>query len=210
MADILNLSIYKPASLPKRLWRVTHSGTQSRKDPITGDLIASSSLRIGDNLVLKEAVEAHVNWSSRLPSCFLSVFSDEQHGRNWARKRRNRETGPSASTSIDVIDTTRLPSGVHVLDMNLLMARLNIDHPSPDHHELLFLHRIPAQCILSEEEIEAIREQEVETERYAARASNPDYHWVPDLQGYYDSNEECELHNANDDMINMIEGNWDW
>ena len=43
------------------------------------------------------------------------------------------------------------------------------------------------------------------------RWKDPGYHWVDDLPGYYyDTDEECEEHNMNDDLIKMMEGDWDW
>ena len=42
------------------------------------------------------------------------------------------------------------------------------------------------------------------------RPLDPTYHWVDDLNGYYDGDEECEEHNVNDDMTNFSERDWDW
>lgn len=40
------------------------------------------------------------------------------------------------------------------------------------------------------------------------RAHDPHYHYVDDLNGYYDTDEECEEHNRNDDLMKMYEDNW--
>jgi hypothetical protein len=88
MTEPWNINPYKCTHPPKTLWKVIHSGTQSQRDLFTGDLIASDSTRIiRDESELKQAVEAHIDWLGRQPSCFLSVFSDEQHARNWAKQR---------------------------------------------------------------------------------------------------------------------------
>lgn len=50
---------------------------------------------------------------------------------------------------------------------------------------------------------------EFEARIYAPRALNPDYHYVPELGGWYDSDEECEERNRADDIMRMIEGDWD-
>lgn len=50
---------------------------------------------------------------------------------------------------------------------------------------------------------------EAEALHYAARPFNPAYHYVSELDGWYNSDEECEARNAADDMIRMIEDNYD-
>jgi len=40
------------------------------------------------------------------------------------------------------------------------------------------------------------------------RQQRPGTHWVPELYGYYDTDDECETNNGNDDMIKMMEGDW--
>jgi hypothetical protein len=55
-------------------------------------------------------------------------------------------------------------------------------------------------------EISANKYTEEEARRYAARPFNPDYHYVHELAGWYDTDEECEERNRADDVIEMIEG----
>ncbi|KAI0851656.1 hypothetical protein F5Y00DRAFT_274569 [Daldinia vernicosa] len=206
MTESWNLNPYKCTHPPKTLWRVIHSGTQSRRCPSTGDLIASDSTRIiRDEPELKQAIEKHINWWSRQPSCFLSVFSNRQHARNWAEQRG------ATQSRVDIyeIDTTRLPPDTYLFDVDSLKATLGFVHPAST-HEFLFLHRIPARAIVSKRGLGEIWEKEAEARHYAARPFDPNYHWVPDLDGWYDSDEECEERNRCDDLINMIEGNWNW
>ncbi|KAL6901319.1 hypothetical protein GGI43DRAFT_383649 [Trichoderma evansii] len=86
-------------------------------------------------------------------------------------------------------------------------------------NEFIFLYRIPNASLKRKWSLEEIKEnveeievQKVEAEaeeedrRYAARRSNPHYHYVPELSGWYDDDEECEERDAADDMINMMEG----
>lgn len=126
---------------PKLCWRVTHLGTQSRRDPRNGDHLASATVVIDDVFALRRAVEAHIDWHNSTPSCFLSVFSDERHAYNWAAQRY-------PPVSVDTIDTTNLPEGVSFFNMESLKAALNITYKYSA-HEFLFLHRIPAQCIVA-------------------------------------------------------------
>ena len=145
MAKSIDLSDYQCVELPRRLWRVTHGNSQSRWEKDTGHLVAADQLREFHNgRGLKEAVEEHINWHSSEPSCFLSVFSDEDHARKWAAQREKKN--PPAY--IHEIDTTRLPVSAYVLDMEVLMAKLDIKNPYPA-HELLFLHRIPVWSVSS-------------------------------------------------------------
>ncbi len=86
-----DLSAYKCTCLPKTLWRVTHPGSQSRRDVTTGDLVASDSTRaISDKTSLKQAAKEHFDWACRKSSCFLSVFGCEQHARRWAKSTTHR------------------------------------------------------------------------------------------------------------------------
>jgi hypothetical protein len=45
---------------------------------------------------------------------------------------------------------------------------------------------------------------------YAARRFNPGYHYIPELAGWYDTDEECEELNRADDLLKMIQGDWNW
>lgn len=140
-----DLNDYKCAHLPGTFWRVIHSNTQSRQDCATGDIVAADSTRIfSDETSLKQAVESHFVWN-RLqgPSCFLSVFSCEQHARIWA-KRLNGEV-----IIIHEIDTTRLPAYTYVFNAKWLAEKLNIKHPCST-NEFMFLYRIPGDSLRNE------------------------------------------------------------
>ena len=50
-------------------------------------------------------------------------------------------------------------------------------------------------------------EDRAEAEQWRLRPKNPQYHWVDDLHGYYDTDEECEEHNRNDDLMRAYEDN---
>jgi len=47
-------------------------------------------------------------------------------------------------------------------------------------------------------------EAHAEARRQRWRAGNLDYHWVSELHGWYDTDEECEERNTNDDLLNML------
>lgn len=146
MAGALNLDTYTCSPLPNALWRVTHSGTQSRQDPDTGDIVASARTNTFSNRAdLKQATEEHFDWSSRRRSCFLSVFRCETHALNWGKKQC--KGGTQDTVYIHEIDTTKLPrNDVHVFDAVDLTKELGNKH-QPSTNELLFLHRIPRESI---------------------------------------------------------------
>nr|CEG03909.1 unnamed protein product [Fusarium acuminatum CS5907] len=209
MADVFDLDAYKCTSLPKTLWRVTHSGSQSHRDPVTKDLVASDRTRtISAKSSLKQAAEGHFDWGNRQPSCFLSVFSCEKHARRWAEQRRWTHDRLMDEVYLHEIDTTKLPADTYVFDALSLISKLDIGHPySSD--EFIFLYRIPSESLSRTRSLGEIEEQEAEVRHYAARPFNPDYHYVPELNGWYDTDEECEELNRADDLMKMIEGDWD-
>jgi hypothetical protein len=160
MAGAFDLGAYKCTYLPKTLWMVTHSKSRSRRDLVTGDLVASDSTRaISDKSSLKQAAEKHFDWGCRQPSCFLSVFSYEQHARKWAKQReRTQDPGSIDEVYIHKIDTTRLPADTYVFNAVSLSAKLDIVHPhSTD--ELIFLHCILGQSLRRTQSLGEIEEQ---------------------------------------------------
>lgn len=123
------------------------------------------------------------------------------------------------------IDTTKLPADTYVFDAVSLTSKLDISQPySSD--EFIFLYRIPSESLSHTRSLGEIEEQgtygivtnsgtssadgqtEAEVRHYAARPFNPDYHYVPELNGWYDTDEECEELNRADDLMKMIEGDW--
>lgn len=148
-APPFHISHYRCVNLPPRLWRVTHGTSQSRV--VNGDIVAADAPRqFRGKAKLKQAVEYHVVWNSDQPSSsFLSVFSDEDHAWYWAKQRCNR----SDEVYIHEIDTSRLSGNtfllddVYVLDMEVLMAKLDIVNQYSA-HELLILNRIPSKAII--------------------------------------------------------------
>ncbi|KAK7422448.1 hypothetical protein QQZ08_009500 [Neonectria magnoliae] len=96
---------------------------------------------------------------------------------------------------------------MYVFDAASLAAKLDISHPySSD--EFIFLYRIPSESLSRTRSLGEIEEQEAEVRHYATRPFNPNYHYVPELNERYDSDEECEELNRADDLMKPIEGDW--
>jgi hypothetical protein len=146
------LDSLKCTSPPSRFWRVNHGGSQAHHDN-NGDLVANSTSTPSTLQELKQAVDDHLDWRNPQPSCFLSVFSDRQHARNWASQRGGREW----QVSIYEIDTVRLQD-VYIFKLEQLILPLEIS-PSRDYaHEYLILHRIPNRAVTSRLELGELKE----------------------------------------------------
>lgn len=148
MAGTSDLDADTRRSLPNTLWRVTYAGSQSQRDS-TGDILAADTTRaLSNTTALKKAVEDHFDWCSQQRSCFLSVFSCEDHALNWAKQRREWLQSPGSTDNVRIheIDTTKLQPSTRVFNAAFLATKLGIAHePSPN--ELVFLRRIPGVSI---------------------------------------------------------------
>ncbi|KAK3709310.1 hypothetical protein LTR37_011048 [Vermiconidia calcicola] len=165
----------------------------------------------------------HLRWGySKVESPFLSVFGDREEAMRWARARQDwldKQTSVLAGVKLFQIDCNSLGQSV-VFKVDDLLARLDIPLNRDTSHEYLILHRIPANAIRLDVDIsdmvfqgeqanEGLEEEaRSEAESWVQRANDPRHHWVDDLHGYYDSDEECEEHNTNDDLMKMLEGDW--
>lgn len=130
------------------MWRVIHSGSQSSWDGHSSDLVAADSTReLPDIHTLRQAAEDHFDWKCREPSCFLSVFFDEKHAHNWAKKRATKSGGFTDEIWVYEIDPTMLPAGSYIFQARTLARDLRIADEASE-HELLFLHRIPGQAVV--------------------------------------------------------------
>ena len=150
MESPFNLMDYEIShdDLPNILWRVTHSKSQSRPHPATGDHLASSMANdaITDEASLKLRAANHFSWKSQESSCFLSAFTDEKHATNWARKRHHDSPAGNGDVYITRIITTMLPTDAHVFDATRLCSTLGIQHEYSE-HELIFFGRIQWQSL---------------------------------------------------------------
>ncbi|KAL7823121.1 hypothetical protein V8C26DRAFT_385460 [Trichoderma gracile] len=158
MDDVFDADAYECDDLPERFYRVTYPGSQTR-DEDTGDYVSDTTLEILDDIDLKQVVEDHFYWR-REPSPFISVFCDERHARNWARKRVEKLNCSLGDVYISEIDTAKLPAGTPVFDATFLADMLDIYHPYAE-DEYLVLHRIPCASIMSTRSLEEIEADEL-------------------------------------------------
>ncbi|KAL9127678.1 MAG: hypothetical protein Q9175_007686 [Cornicularia normoerica] len=97
---------------------------------------------------------------------------------------------------------------VYVLDLGRIVRELDISCQNVK-HEYLILYNIPRHALESNTDVAILEERALEAREQGNRWKDPSYDWVDDLHGYYDTDKECEEHNAIDDMMGMIEGDWD-
>ncbi|KAI0390680.1 hypothetical protein F5Y17DRAFT_47988 [Xylariaceae sp. FL0594] len=142
MAEGFDLDDYTCKDMPSTLWRVTHPQTQSKF--LAKSFVAADYTRIfSDESSLKTALEEHFRWANRLPTPFLSCFSDERHARSWADWAQRRK-GTACTHEIDT--TNLVSSGVHIFCAETVAARLGIAHKYAE-DEYIFLHRIPHEAL---------------------------------------------------------------
>lgn len=144
MTESFDLSTYACASPPRHLWRVSYPSSVSEKDPTTGDITArDQKRRFLNKSNLTDAFAAHVNWSNRKPSCFISAFNDGEHTCAWASRRTRIQ---KEQVWIYHIDTEKLPQDVYVFNAQSLTEKLGVTYPYAA-HEFLILYRIPGSAI---------------------------------------------------------------
>ncbi|KAF7551792.1 hypothetical protein G7046_g7612 [Stylonectria norvegica] len=127
--------------LPRRLWRVRYSSCQDFEHLASGDIVASDwECDFTDEAELRDAIRKHLDWRSRTPSCFLSVFTDERHARNWAKLISER----CDWVRVCQIATIMLRSSTCIFDPSEMVGQHN--------NELLFLHQIPSLALIDSSE----------------------------------------------------------
>ena len=138
---------YRPGDiLPRRVWRVTHPGTQSTGNETTG-MFSSNQ----DDLLKRElhsAIAQHINWYCREPtdSHFLSAFTKKNHAINWAYALHRNNHYPFKKILIYEIDMTRLGAETRWFDAEWTTKKLGIDYAYGEDEIFIFRH-ILAACI---------------------------------------------------------------
>ncbi|KAL7823122.1 hypothetical protein V8C26DRAFT_385461 [Trichoderma gracile] len=153
MALSFNLDKYECIP-PPRLWHITHTDSQSKRELETQDLVAADSSRvILTRRRLKEAFKEQIDWGNRKPTCFVSVHSDRQHALVWPKSFAGSRGSRKFSWDIVEIDTAKLPAGTRVFDATVLSQKLGVRHDYSE-HEYIFLHRIPHEAIVNPESLQ--------------------------------------------------------
>ncbi|KAK4095883.1 hypothetical protein N658DRAFT_459620 [Parathielavia hyrcaniae] len=149
------LSEYQCDRPDEPAWRVTHAASQTVLDPATGDLVAADTeYAIFSKNGLRGAAGSHFNTHSTRPSCFVSVFLNEERARAWAKGR-----GHPDKVRITKINLTLLPVDAYIFDAIGLGEGLGLYSRSLD-DELIVLHRIPRRCLVETRSLSEIYEDD--------------------------------------------------
>lgn len=132
------------ADVPKHLYRV-QSGSSATLFSSGGGLVAASNFLHDGRLEVQSALLDHLDWHARVPSPFISTFSDANKARSWARRY------PGDNVEILTIETARMP-GAAVFHATSLCDAVGVAHlvpPKARHsQEYLVLYAIP-MCAIS-------------------------------------------------------------
>ncbi|KAM5357656.1 hypothetical protein ACJZ2D_016044 [Fusarium nematophilum] len=194
-----------PEDLPRELYRVHYPESQTTCS--AEGFLASDTITVYNDIerdLFKAAVENQFTWGYRSPLPFIAVFSDRDHTENWACKEPWH--GPShrrGQWTLNKIDTAEL-CNTHIFKLSQLITALGVRIPdrAAQHAKgaFLCLHKIPARAINETRDEDYVRADR-ESRRFEEQ-----YHI---LDAYSGSDYEAAENNFNDDMMKMIEGDWD-
>ena len=138
--------------LPSQLWRVQYKCSQT-KESDEGNLLAADTHTFYDDSQedledFRQSVTDHCTWKHREPTPYISLFSDEDHARNWAMKPFNSTGDDCTLLTID----TKMLEGVYVFRLQTLVDDLSIKIPEKASGNIprayICLHRIPNAAII--------------------------------------------------------------
>uniref|UniRef100_A0A093URP2 DUF7587 domain-containing protein n=2 Tax=Talaromyces marneffei PM1 TaxID=1077442 RepID=A0A093URP2_TALMA len=194
----------RPEELPHRLYRVHYPESETIRTDV-GFKAADTTTVYGnsecDLRLLKQAVEDHFTWGYRGRSPFISLFSDRNHAENWGCAEPWLGSNPHREQwSLFTIDTSLLKE-VCVFKVSRLVDVLGVKIPERAvQHErgsYICLHQVPANAILEEMTGSDVK--------YFQQCV--DDRWDPSFG--YDSDDSAVQNNINDDLMKIIEGDWD-
>ncbi|EGS22427.1 uncharacterized protein CTHT_0019600 [Thermochaetoides thermophila DSM 1495] len=142
--------------LPKRLWRVTHRSTQSIIDLDTGDMLAAKRDEFNDLDDFRDDIVRHVNWENRIPTRFISVWGTYPRAHNWIQMECI--WAPAEMWEIDV--EIALEEGARIMQVELLMARLDFYHPQIPNTRMLTPPSTPHRVLVEQSRQDVGSDQE--------------------------------------------------
>jgi hypothetical protein len=135
-----------PGDFPLTLYRIDYPGAQTTWSPRWGFQAASTftPLRVAG---LRNAVQYHLDWRSRITSPFISTFGNRQHAENWANTwiANNNQTCYLLEIRLDADDDVRVFRVRSLVDRLGVTTRLD---PSQYHSEYLCFQRIPSEAVV--------------------------------------------------------------
>jgi hypothetical protein len=139
-----------PTVVPKTVYRVDYSGSQTTFSPTAGFLARNQSTIINTPQQIQRFAIPHLLWQSNISSPFISVFADKEHAERWARDLAERNNSNSLYYVV-AIDTEKLARGPIFRAADILAGRVLSEMEEGLHFsEYLVLHRIPGQALREE------------------------------------------------------------
>lgn len=131
-------------ALPPKLFYVRHRYSQACETEDGGFISRNPGCNIWKEEDLKINAMKHFGWYNwDYDSCFISVFGDQRHAENWAKRPGLREP-----VMLYEVDTAKLPPGTLVLNVHMLCAHLGIEYEyNQNLDEFLFYQGIPGCCV---------------------------------------------------------------
>ncbi|KAK5116814.1 hypothetical protein LTR85_009074 [Meristemomyces frigidus] len=168
------------------------------KPAVGGSLFAADTTTVyGEDGIdlFKQSIVNQNTWANYVNTPYVALFSDYQHAKTWALKMGDH-------TALLTTATAGL-SNAYTFKRSTLLERLSFRIPeaasqhTPWAH--LGLHHIPAAAIVH---VTTVSEIQIAA---AARKDSVECYMPYDCD---DSDDEAAMNDCNDDMINMMEGDW--
>lgn len=160
-------------------------------------------------------VQSHFTWGYHRPSPFISFFSDKDYAENWACSEAWRKGKPvEEKWTLLTIDTSRLfEENVYLFKLGTLVEEFKLEIPNGAQkhirHAYICLNKIPITAITKER-----NPNEVKEDRRIAKLEvkiQADIEADARAETYfgYDSDDSAIVNNCNDNIMRIIEGDWD-
>ncbi|KAF3384163.1 hypothetical protein DPV78_012708 [Talaromyces pinophilus] len=94
----------------------------------------------------------------------------------------------------------------YIFQAKHVTSELRILYSRSLEHEYFILHCIPHNAIKSRILLRETEERDANIQYKRQCPFNPYLYWIDNLHGYYDTNKECEMHNINDNIMNLLKG----
>ncbi|KAL8793811.1 MAG: hypothetical protein Q9195_003641 [Heterodermia aff. obscurata] len=138
----------KPGYVPRRLYRVDYEDAWSEYIPELGFQAATTThehLLADYPALFIESLENHLDWKSRVPSPYISLFSQKLHAENWALKWMERHPGKECC----VFEINGMKLDRACLFRPYSMGDSLGADSWVDPHEYLCLHFVPEDAIIA-------------------------------------------------------------
>jgi hypothetical protein len=88
MTLMMNEYVCSDRDIPSKLYRVHYPGSRTAFSSQQGFTASDTPKTFGSDELddFKRAIEKHFTWGCRDPLPFISLFSDQEHTKNWGRK----------------------------------------------------------------------------------------------------------------------------